>query len=152
MDEDGNIELKLSKINKITHDTYIFSYAFDKEDMTFGLPIGGHVIFSANIKTKAHPEGELVCRKYTPISRINQKGHVDFVIKVYRAGGHPKFPEGGIMSQYLESMKLGDTIKMEGPKGRLKYEGYGKFHLSKKIAVKKNIGCVAGGTGITPCY
>jgi len=51
-DEDGNITLKLSEKIKISDDTFIFRFGFDKEK-TFGLPIGGHVIFSANIKAKA---------------------------------------------------------------------------------------------------
>jgi NAD(P)H-flavin reductase len=41
---------------------------------------------------------------------------------------------------------------MEGPKGRLAYEGFGKFKIGKQILTKKNIGLVSGGTGITPCY
>jgi len=57
------------------------------------------------------------------------------------------------MSQYVDNMKIGDTMLMEGPKGRLQYEGYGNFTIAKKPVVDKmKIGCVAGGTGITPCY
>lgn len=42
---------------------------------------------------------------------------------------------------------------MDGPKGRLEYEGHGNFNISKKaITGKKKIGCVAGGTGITPVF
>jgi ferredoxin-NADP reductase len=41
---------------------------------------------------------------------------------------------------------------MEGPKGRLTYSGFGKFKLARNEAKKTKIGCVAGGTGITPCY
>ena len=66
-DEDGNISLKLTKKIKMSEDTFIFRFGFDGEQV-LGLPIGKHVIFSANIKTKAEPNGELVCRKYTPIS------------------------------------------------------------------------------------
>jgi NAD(P)H-flavin reductase len=69
-DADGNIKLRLGKKIQITHDTYIFRFSFTDPDQTFGLPIGGHVIFSATIPTKEHPEGELVQRKYTPISTI----------------------------------------------------------------------------------
>lgn len=44
-------------------------------------------------------------------------------------------------------------MKMEGPKGRLEYNGNGKFTILKKqISGKTKIGCIAGGTGITPCY
>jgi cytochrome-b5 reductase len=32
---------------------------------------------------------------------------------------HPKFPEGGKMSQHLDSLKIGDKIEMRGPKGML---------------------------------
>jgi len=151
-DEDGNISLKLSKKIKVSEDTFIFRFAF-AEGETLGLPIGKHVIFSANIKTKAEPNGELVCRKYTPISMVSQKGYVDFLIKVYFAGVVPRFPDGGIMSQYVNNMKIGDSMLMEGPKGRLEYNGFGDFVIAKKeILGKKKIGCVAGGTGITPCY
>jgi NAD(P)H-flavin reductase len=151
-DEDDNISLKLSKKIKVSEDTFIFRFSFDDNE-TLGLPIGKHVIFSANIKTKAEPNGELVCRKYTPISMVKQKGYVDFLIKVYFANVVPRFPDGGIMSQYVNNMKIGDVMKMEGPKGRLEYQGYGDFVISKKqILGKKKIGCVAGGTGITPVY
>jgi hypothetical protein len=58
--------LRLGKAIKLTHDTYIFRFSFSDPDHTFGLPIGKHVIFSAVIPTKEHPEGELIERKYTP--------------------------------------------------------------------------------------
>ena len=52
-DENGNISLKLSKKIQISDDTFIFRFAFPREDQAFGLPIGGHVVFSAYIPTKA---------------------------------------------------------------------------------------------------
>ena len=69
-DSDENITLKLGKKIKLTHDTYIFRFSFTDPDLTFGLPIGQHVIFSATIPTKEQPKGELISRKYTPISTI----------------------------------------------------------------------------------
>lgn len=33
------------------------------------------------------------------------------------------------MSQYLENMKIGDTIDIRGPSGRLVYKGCGKFSI-----------------------
>ena len=152
-DNDGNISLELSKKIKLSEDTSIFRYKFDNETMVLGLPIGNHVIFSAMIKTKDCQEGEEVCRKYTPISMVTQKGYVDFLIKVYKAGVHPRFPEGGVMSQHVDRMKIGEKMLMEGPKGSLFYYGYGKFDIAKKIVEgKTKIGCISGGTGITPCY
>jgi len=94
-----------------------------------------------------------VARKYTPISEVTQRGYVDFLIKVYRANVHPKFPEGGKMSQHVETLQLGDTLLLEGPSGKLQYEGFGKFNIKKRGELKKmKIGCISGGTGITPCY
>lgn len=54
-DKDGNIKLRLGKKIKITGDTYIFRFSFNDPDHTFGLPIGQHVIFSANMPTKENP-------------------------------------------------------------------------------------------------
>lgn len=56
------------------------------------------------------------------------------------------------MTQYLEKMPIGEYIKMEGPKGKLKYVGRGNFYISKQYHVKKKIGMVAGGSGITPMF
>ena len=42
---------------------------------------------------------------------------------------HPKFPEGGKMSQHLESLKIGESIDFKGPSGRLVYNGRGKFSI-----------------------
>ena len=79
---------------------------------------------------------------------------MDFVIKIYRKNVHPRFPDGGIMSQYVESLEAGATMLMEGPVGRLTYLGLGEFKITgrKENLHKKKIGCVAGGTGITPVY
>ena len=55
---------------------------------------------------------------------------------------HPKFPEGGKMSQYLENMNIGDTIDFRGPSGRLVYKGQGKVTiklLRKEPAVEYNV-------------
>jgi len=152
-DEDGNASLKLIKKIKVSDDTFIYRFGFQDEKMAFGLPIGNHVVFSANIPNKAHPEGEFIQRKYTPISPLTDRGFCDFLIKVYGPNIHPRFPEGGMMSQHVDRLKIGDSLLMEGPKGRLKYEGLGNFVIAKKpVTGKTKIGLIAGGTGITPCY
>lgn len=53
-------------------------------------------------------------RSYTPTSSNDDVGYVDFVIKVYFKDVHPKFPNGGKMSQHLNDMKIGETILMKG--------------------------------------
>lgn len=45
--------------------------------------------------------------------------------QVYLKGVHPKFPEGGKMSQYLNSLKIGDVVEFRGPSGLLTYTGKG---------------------------
>lgn len=147
-DEDGKISLKLKTKIKISSDTYIFRFEFPEFDMSLGLPVGNHVVFSAQIGD------EEVVRKYTPISDVKDQSFVDFVIKIYRKGVHPKFPEGGQMTQYLETLQPGSIMQMSGPHGRCTYEGYGRFSLAKRdlTQVRKKIGHIAGGTGITPLY
>ncbi|KAJ1366743.1 NADH-cytochrome b5 reductase 3 [Parelaphostrongylus tenuis] len=60
------------------------------------------------------------------------------------------------MSQYLEQMKIGDTIDFRGPSGLIVYKGNGKFDIQpdKKSPPKerffKEVSMIAGGTGITP--
>ena len=97
-DENNNISLPLTKKIRVTDDTYIFRFSFEKPQETFGLPIGKHVVFTAEI------DGEECQRKYTPISRLTQRGYIDFLIKIYRANVHPRFPQGGMMTQHMEKM------------------------------------------------
>ena len=46
------------------------------------------------------------------------------MIKIYRKC--EKFPNGGKMTQYLETLKVGDELTISGPVGRLAYHGNGK--------------------------
>ena len=70
--------------------------------------------------------------------------------QVYRANQHPRFPEGGLMSQYLDRMPLGATMDIDGPLGHITYEEPGCLrHLGEDVQVKHFV-AVAGGTGITP--
>lgn len=56
------------------------------------------------------------------------------------------------MSQYLDTLTIGDTIDVKGPVGHVHYLGFGKYLLSGVEHHAKNINLIAGGTGITPCY
>lgn len=71
-----------------------------------------------------------VCR-YTPISDPDAKGHFDLLIKIY--------PDGK-MSQHFASLKPGDVVEVKGPIEKLRYTPN----------MKKHIGMIAGGSGITP--
>lgn len=142
--------LPLLQKDIISHDTRKFRFALPTPEHVLGLPIGQHIHLTARIGE------EVVIRSYTPISSDDDHGYVDLLIKVYFKNVHPKFPEGGKLSQYLENLKLGESIDFRGPSGRLVYKGHGKFSI--KILRKdppaeynvKRVVMLAGGTGITP--
>ena len=86
------------------------------------------------------------------MSRVDESGMVQFVIKVYRPTS--RFPKGGQMSQFLEKLKIGDKLSISGPVGKIKYLGNGRFYniKNKQLKFAKKITFIAGGTGITPFY
>ena len=98
----------------------------------------------------------LIERKYTPTSSDDDLGHFDLVIKVYRPGDtydppRPQFCDGGKMSRFMDSLKIGDMLDLQGPFGHIEYKGCGQFESSRKeLPVVRHVGMVAGGTGITP--
>ncbi|XP_015284931.1 PREDICTED: NADH-cytochrome b5 reductase 3-like [Gekko japonicus] len=147
---DVKYPLRLIDKEEISHDTRRFRFALPSPEHILGLPVGQHIYLSARI------DGNLVIRPYTPVSSDDDKGYVDLVVKIYFKGVNPKFPEGGKMSQYLEHLKIGDTIDFRGPSGLLMYKGKGVFAIrpDKKsepvIKYAKYVGMIAGGTGITP--
>jgi len=132
---------------KVSPDSYIFRYGLP-EGKTFGVGAGGHCRFHVTLND------EDLRRKFTPISEVTQKGYVDFLIKCY--GKTEQYPEGGVVSQYLEASKKGDTMQMSGPWPKITYEGYGNLTLHGKtppqVIKKTHIAGIAGGTGITPIY
>uniref|UniRef100_A0A8D9FIC2 NADH-cytochrome b5 reductase n=2 Tax=Cacopsylla melanoneura TaxID=428564 RepID=A0A8D9FIC2_9HEMI len=151
VDPELKVPLKLKEKIEINHDTRCFRFALPSDEHVLGLPIGQHLSLSVTIND------EFVARAYTPVTSDEHKGHMDLVVKVYYKNVHPKFPDGGKMSQYLENMNVGDPINVSGPRGRLSYLGKGEFNIravSKKdpalnLKVKK-LSMIAGGTGITP--
>ena len=50
-------------------------------------------------------------------------------MQIYLKNVHPKFPDGGKMSQYMESLSIGDYLDIRGPSGLLIYEGLGEHSL-----------------------
>merc|ERR1719174_2308905 len=130
----------------VNHDTRIFRFALPRPDMKLGLPTGGHIFL------KGKWEDKVVMRPYSPMTDNDTLGHVDFIIKVYFKNQHPRFPEGGKMSQHLESMKIGDTIDAKGPLGEFVYKGDGAFTWHDKPQTCTHISMIAGGTGLTPCW
>ncbi|KAM6158668.1 NADH-cytochrome b5 reductase 2 [Rhynchocyon petersi] len=149
-DPETKYPLPLIEKEQINHNTRRFRFGLPSVDHVLGLPVGNYVHLMAKI------DDELVIRAYTPVTRDDDQGFVDFIIKIYFKNVHPQYPEGGKMTQYLDNMKIGDTILFRGPTGRLFYRGPGNLDVrsentsepEKKVAL--HLGMIAGGTGVTP--
>lgn len=141
-------KIKLPLIERIvlSRNSRIFRFALPSPERRLGLPVGKHVF------VYAHVNGEMVLRAYTPTSSDDDKGVLDLLIKVYFANEHPSFPEGGKMSQYFESLKIGDEIEIKGPLGHFVYHGQGRYRMGNAEGTATHLSMIAGGTGITPCY
>lgn len=139
--------LPLVEKEEISPDTRKFRFALPSKEHILGLPVGQHIHLSATIN------GELVIRSYTPVSSDADKGFVDLVVKIYHRNVHPKFPDGGKMTQFLDEMKIGEKIAFRGPSGKLQYLGNGKFSIKKlrkdppQIVSVKKVNMIAGGSG-----
>eukprot|EP00871_Galdieria_phlegrea_P000422 jgi/Galph1/1380/GphlegSOOS_G74.1 len=120
---------KLLKKKRITHNTILLQISLPNPKTIFKLPPGKHIHVKASINNKD------VVRPYTPISPQNTKGYFELLVKVYPS-------PFGIMSRYLDSLQPGDAILVSGPHGRFSY--------SRNM--KRCLGMIAGGTGITPIY
>ena len=150
-DPNKKVALKLVERQELSHDTHLFRFSLQSPEHILGLPIGQHIALSY-----VDEDGKEQGRPYTPTSSDVDKGHVDFVIKVYFP--HERFPEGGKVSQHMYGLKVGDSLDFQGPKGRYEYRGRGVFAIKKlksqgggfEIRKAKHIGMIAGGTGITP--
>ncbi len=139
----------------LSHDTAEFVFGLPTPDSVLGLPTGQHISLRY-FETDADGKKTQVMRSYTPVSDNTTLGEVALVIKIYRAGVHPKFPDGGKLSQHLDSLKIGETIDIKGPKGHMEYLGNGGNYWMKPIGRPKvtkqckQFIMIAGGTGITP--
>ncbi|VDK34741.1 unnamed protein product [Taenia asiatica] len=168
-----NIKLPMRLVDKevITHDTTLYTFGLPSTEYVLGVPAGNCVILHARIG------GEDVKRPYTPVTLDDYKGYVKFLIKAYRKNVNPNFPAGGKMTQYLESLDVGDAMEVSGPSGLIHYCGDGTIHIttwrkfvvfnrlsmfdlglfevkggSTRKVLATNVNMICGGTGLTPMY
>lgn len=150
IDPQTKYPLKLIERHVISHDTRRFRFALPSPEHVLGLPVGQHVYLSARLND------QLVIRPYTPVTSDDDKGYFDVVAKVYFKNVHPKFPDGGKLTQYLENLPIGEAVDVRGPSGLLIYETPGVLSIKpdKKSPASnvpfKKLNMIAGGTGITP--
>lgn len=140
------LQFELIERTEVSKDTRLFRFKLPSPEHKLGLPVGYHMFIQAPV------DGKTVMRAYTPVSSDDELGEFTLCIKVYFAGVHPKFPEGGKLSQYMEAMKVGDMLKVKGPLGHFEYLGRGRFIQSGEEKSAKSIGLICGGTGLTPAY
>lgn len=140
------IPCKLVDKQSISHDVRKFRFALPSDEQVLGLPVGKHIFLCATIDEK------LCMRAYTPTSTVDEVGFFELVVKIYFKGVHPKFPNGGQMSQYLDSLPIGAFLDVKGPLGHIEYQGKGNFLVNGKQKFAKKLAMIAGGTGITPVY
>jgi len=128
LDPNKFVPFKLQEVIPVTHDSKIFRFALPTSHHELGLPVASCLV----TKTDGS-DGKPVVRPYTPISTEHQKGHFDLLVKMYETGN---------MSKHIHSLKVGDQLEVKGPIPKLPYTPN----------MKKQIGMLAGGTGITPMY
>jgi len=126
----------------LSRDSIMLDFALPTPEHVLGLPTGKHLFLSAKIN------GEVVVRRYTPITSNYDIGCVKFVIKIYRPC--ERFPEGGKLTQYLDTLKIGDFLDIRGPVGEFEYLADGNFLVDGEEQKAKHFNMIAGGTGITP--
>ncbi|KAM9110196.1 NADH-cytochrome b5 reductase-like isoform 4-T5 [Megaptera novaeangliae] len=114
----------ISATDRLTKDTYLVRFALPGNSQ-LGLRPGQHLILRGIV------DGLEIQRAYTPISPANAKGYFEVLIKCYQTG---------LMSQYVESWKAGDTAFWRGPFGGFFYKPnqYGELLM------------LAAGTGLAP--
>lgn len=128
LNKDEFREFELVEVEDLTPNTRRLRFALPSRDHVLGLPVASCVVTKANIGENGKP----VIRPYTPVTNDkSDKGYFDFIIKDYPTG---------VMSSHIYHLKKGEKLQVKGPIPKLAY--------SKNM--KKHLGMLAGGTGITP--
>jgi len=163
---------KILEIEEVSHDTKRIRLDLGGPNVKLGLPTGKHLVLHCPNPTKhktektwngradeAEGDKDTVERRYTPVTNDETtSGYVDFMIKIYRPGKFTMadgkemtWADGGKMGLFLDKLKVGDSIPLRGPVGTIQYYGGGVFRLSGQPRKEvKEVGMLAGGTGITP--
>jgi len=139
----GEMEVALRSKRWMSKNVVALTFALPRSDDRLGLAAGRHV----DVSVEGHS------RPYTPVrpeaKLEEEEGCTTLVVKVY---------DDGQVSPRLGRLEEGNTISMEGPKGRIEYRGRGVF--SRRLLKSEgggeqeinasNIGLIAGGSGLTP--
>lgn len=132
---------KVVERRQLTHNdatgiaTHFLRFSLPTEDTPLGLPVASCFVTRAPIGSENEDGSKKqVIRPYTPVTTAEMPepvGHFDLVVKAY--------PQG-LMSAHIGQMQVGDELEVKGPIPKFKYAPN----------MKKNIGMIAGGSGLTP--
>ncbi|KAL1925730.1 uncharacterized protein VTP21DRAFT_613 [Calcarisporiella thermophila] len=143
------LPVTLVKKEDITWNTRRFTFKLPEERTQLGLPVGKHIQLGIHFKDR------MVVRPYTPVRPVTPEdddGTFDCIIKIYMPNIDPKFPPGGILTNALDSLDIGDAVEVKGPEGGIEYLGNGRYKTEGEEKHFDVLSLVAGGTGITPIY
>lgn len=116
-----------TKIVDLTHDIKLFRFELI-EPQTIEYVPGQYMQFLTPVYK---PGGEEVYRAYSIASDPDEKNVIELIIRL--------IPDGICTTYCFEYLKVGDTVKMNGP--------YGDFHLSD---TDSEMIFIAGGSGMAP--
>jgi cytochrome-b5 reductase len=123
-------DLKLTKKEKLTHNSYHLRFELPG-GASANMPVASCLLTKASLQGPGDDKPKVIIRPYTPVSAPDAAGYLDLVIKAYPTGK---------MSKHLGDLKVGESVAFKGPIPKYPYTAN----------TKKEIGMVAGGTGITP--
>jgi cytochrome-b5 reductase len=150
---------KLLVKTKLSHDSFLLRYGLPTTETTDTEGgrrkfLGIDPLLPTCIKIDYNnPENEIeetgtnkksttfLSKSYSPISHPSQQDYFDLIVKSYDT----TYDNGGGVGNYLCEMTVGESITAELKKERI-------VHTSSNILNRgwKNIGLIAGGTGIAP--
>ncbi|KAJ7492260.1 cytochrome-b5 reductase [Mycena latifolia] len=130
---DEFITLPLKKIVPYNHNSSTFIFALPPQTSS-KLPVASCVVVkAADPEALKDKKGNPVVRPYTPVSAADNTGELAFLVKKY---------ETGVMSKYIHSLKVGDSLAIKGPIPKFPY----RENEFDEVAL------IGGGSGITPLY
>jgi len=123
------LSFKVLENERLTHNTHRVRFEMPNNAAS-GLHVASCLVVRVMLP-EADGTMKAAVKPYTPVTSPDTRGHMDLIVKGYPTGK---------VSKHIVQLKVGDTVDMKGPIPKYPYEAN----------LKKNIGMVAGGTGITP--